>query len=517
MTKYQLPAKFSPQQTAFIDWCRTGSGSCILEAVAGSGKTTTLLGAVANITGQVAILAYNKKIADEIKNKLADLGIDWKKCEAGTVHSFGFRAYRKAFPKVKLDDYKVLNIIDVMIAKYSDPFLTEAEAQYGKFLTSYKGTISKLVSMAKQRAVGVLSNIDDISTYREIIEHYGICDDDLGSDKEIAIVNAAIKVLQESNAQTEIVDFDDMVYLPLIYKIRFWQYDFVIVDEAQDLSAARRALVRAIVKKGGRVAGVGDRHQSIYGFSGADNDSLDQLGRDFNAASFPLTVTYRCPKSVVNFSRKWVSHIEAHETAPEGTTSTITTDELMVRNDLDGSSAILSRVTAPLVNLAFKFIRAHVACKIEGRDIGTGLKKLATKWSTIKTISALEDKLEDYLAKETTKFLAKKQEAKLQILDDQISTLRTIMDQCRLEQKTRVDDVIFFIDELFSDNVKGILVLSTIHKSKGREFDNVFWLDRTGTCPSKWARQAWQLAQENNLCYVAATRARQNLIEVVPV
>jgi ATP-dependent exoDNAse (exonuclease V) beta subunit len=43
----------------------------------------------------------------------------------------------------------------------------------------------------------------------------------------------------------------------------------------------------------------------------------------------------------------------------------------------------------------------------------------------------------------------------------------------------------------------------------------VFWLDRAGTCPSKWARQAWQAEQENNLCYVAATRSMSELIEIL--
>lgn len=87
--------QFSPQQAAFLDWAANGRGSCVLEAVAGAGKTTTLLAAVERIQGQVAILAYNRKIADEIKGKLKARGIDFKKAQAGTVHSFGFAAFRK--------------------------------------------------------------------------------------------------------------------------------------------------------------------------------------------------------------------------------------------------------------------------------------------------------------------------------------------------------------------------------------------------------------------------------------
>ncbi len=114
------------------------------------------------------------------------------------------------------------------------------------------------------------------------------------------------------------IDFEDMVYLPLILKCRFWRHGVVMIDEAQDTNPARRALVRALVRKGGRVIAVGDRRQAIYGFTGADADALDLIKADFNCIEFPLTITYRCPKNVVAFAQQWVSHISADETAPEG-------------------------------------------------------------------------------------------------------------------------------------------------------------------------------------------------------
>jgi DNA helicase-2/ATP-dependent DNA helicase PcrA len=59
--------------------------------------------------------------------------------------------------------------------------------------------------------------------------------------------------------------------------------------------------------------------------------------------------------------------------------------------------------------------------------------------------------------------------------------------------------------------VKGdAVVLATIHKSKGLEAPRVFWLGRA-ECPAKWAKQDWQKEQERNLCYVATTRAQEEL------
>ena len=493
---------WSPQQQAFIDWAVTGRGSCVLEAVAGAGKTTTLLAAAEQMPGTVAIMAYNKKIADEIKGKLAKRGVDWKKAEAGTVHSFGFRAYRKAHPQVRVDEHKVRDILDRLVPP--------AHA-----LAGWRGEAAKLVGLAKQMALGIVGRADDYAAWMKMAEHFDVFDDDDDYVKPPVreVIELAQKALAESNQDLATIDFDDMVYLPLLLRLRFWQYDVVMVDEAQDTNAARRALVRAIVKKGGRVVAVGDRHQAIYGFTGADADSLDLIAQDFNCVKLPLTTTYRCPKSVVAFSKQWVGHIEAASTAPDGKVSTSTMEDFLGRTEFDGS-AVLCRTTKPLVALAFTLIRRKVPCRIEGRDVGERLKKLITRWK-VKALDALEDRLEAYLARETTKCLAKKQETKLAEIEDVVETIRVIVDQCRKENKHAVQDAADYVSAMFGDNVGGMLVLSTIHKAKGREWRRVFWLDRRGTCPSKWARQEWQQSQERNLCYVAATRAQEELIDLL--
>lgn len=498
----------SPQQADFLDWVSNGSGSCVLEAVAGAGKTTTLLEAVDRTGGGVAILAYNKGIAEEIKAKLAKRGVDWKTAEAGTVHSFGFRAYRKTFPKVKVEGYKLDNLVEAFTKRMS---VDELKAHP---LRLYKEGIIKLVGLAKQRALGVLGSIQDDSKWFDIIDHFDLFDEE--NESVLPGVVAAAKVLLEaSNAQTDVIDFDDMVYLPLIHKVRFWRQRWVFVDEAQDTNPARRALVRAMLAPGGRVVAVGDRAQAIYGFTGADADSLDLIARDFSAIRLPLTTTYRCPKAVVSFAHRWVSHIEAHESAPEGEVREIMVDDLFAINSLQQSSAILCRNTAPIVSLAFRLIRKGIPCRVEGRDIGQGLVKLATKWKAVKTLAGLETALVKWSDAQISRALAKRQEGRAQTIRDQVDTLAVIIDKCREEKNDSIQAVVSAIESIFADNVTTMLVLSTIHKSKGREWDTVYWLDRANTCPSKYARQAWQIEQENNLCYVAATRAKETLVEVI--
>jgi len=491
---------WSEQQSAFLDWAVNGIGSCVLEAVAGAGKTTVLLEAATKMAGSVAIMAYNKKIAVEIEGKLKKRGVDWKKAKAGTVHSFGFGAFRKFQPRVFVDEYKVSNIVENLLPE-NHP------------LNKYSDAVTKLVSLAKQTALGIFGSVEDTGEWFALADHFDVFESDNGPMQVEELVDFAKQALQASNKDLVRIDFDDMIYLPLLLRLPFWKYDVVMVDEAQDTNAARRALVRAMVKKGGRVIAVGDRHQAIYGFTGADADSLDLIANDFNCERLPLTITYRCPKNVVAFSQQWVSHITAAPTAPEGSVTATTLPEFMKRNDLNGEAAVLCRVTKPLVSLAFSLIRKRVPCKIEGRDIAAQIKKLITRWK-VGSLDALEDKLDEYLQRETTKLLAKKQEAKLATVEDSVETIRVIIDQCRSEGKETINDATQYVDSMFADEVTGILVLSTIHKAKGREWERVFWLDRANTCPSKWARQAWQQEQERNLMYVAATRAKAELIDL---
>jgi superfamily I DNA/RNA helicase len=260
---------------------------------------------------------------------------------------------------------------------------------------------------------------------------------------------------------------------------------------------------------------VGDPAQAIYGFTGADSNSLDLIAQDFNAVRMPLTITYRCPKAVVAVAQQWVSHISAADTAPEGIVSETTLDAFLTRNDLDGTSAVLCRLNRPLVSLAFALLRRRVACKIAGRDIGGGIKKLLGRWQ-VASLDALEDRLDDYLSKQTSKLLAKKQESRIAALEDLVETCRVIIQACRASGKYQVADAIVWVESMFTDE-KGLnlLLLSSIHKSKGREWEHVYWLDRDGTCPSKWARQAWQQEQEANLQYVCATRAKVELTDII--
>lgn len=505
-------AGLSDQQMEVIRWVLEDKGSLELRARAGCGKTFTLMKVVAAIAkfklGDVALMAYNKKIADELKVKLEQAGYDWKVAQAGTVHSFGFSAWRKVAPHVQIDDKKVRNIIREELVRYPDATIL-----------SYAGdAIAKMVSLAKQRAFGHLTDVGDTQAWMDIYDHFGI-ENDLTEDVDtIALVSACKQIYRISlNMCREVIDFDDMILAPLVFKARFWPKDWILVDESQDTNPARRALALAMLKpRTGRMIFVGDPAQAIYGFTGADSDSMNQLAKATNAKMLPLNVTRRCPKLVVEQAKRLVPDFVAHEDAPDGVVRSIEYDVLPAEN-LNKDDAILCRNTAPLVQTAYSLIAKGIACKVEGREIGQGLIKLARRWK-LKTLDKLLTKLEDYQARQTAKFMSRDQENRVQGVVDQVDCLRIVIGRCQSQNKHSIEDLVSDIENMFGTTPDGeqpkVLTLSTVHKSKGREWKRVYLLGRAKYMPSPYAKKDWQMEQENNLEYVAITRAMSELIDV---
>lgn len=487
-----MKLEFSVQQKAVFQWVKSGRGSAFVEAVAGAGKTTTIVEACKLMTGSVAFAAYNKKIASEIEAKSIEHNLG-DQVRVGTFHKFGFSAWRKVAGNVKLDARGKQDAIALELA--IPPELAEF--------------VSKLTSLAKNSAIGVWYEAEDLSQWKAIVEHHDLADDlEDPRDLPVAIGFAQEALKLSRKMARELIDFDDMIYMPVVTNCRVWQNDWLLVDEAQDINPARRALARKMLRPNGRAIFVGDRHQAIYGFTGADADAVDRITKDFGCSLIPLTTTYRCPKAVVEAAREYVDHIEAHSTAPEGIVSEAHEDDMIGKN-LTATDAILCRLTRPLVSTAFKLIRAGIACHVEGRDIGAGLLKLAMRWKRVKTIDKLRARLEDYLEHEVEKLTAKKQEVKAEAVQDRVETLFVLMDGCQT-----IDDLKGKIEQLFTDSEDGhqkTLTLSTVHKSKGREWQRVFVLGFAKFMPSKMARQPWQIEQEKNLIYVAFTRAQAEL------
>ncbi len=503
--KTGAPLLPSEHQIRVDDFVANGRGSAIVIAVAGSGKSTAIEYVLPSIPerSSVTILAFNKTIADELNVRLdrmrKSMGRDYRRFQAKTFHSLGVGAvaYRLGMPvrSLTISDKKMYDLAEKVLGEDTDLY------------TMYASFCVKLVGFAKGIGIGPLAHDTD-DTWYSLISHH-----DLTLDHEEATEDEAVgyarQMLDHSNkaAKGGFIDYDDMLYLPLLWNCKLWQNDWVIVDEAQDTSPVRRAMAKKALRPGGRSMWVGDPKQAIYGFTGASADAMELIRREFNAIELPLTVCYRCAQSVVVEAQEIVPYIEYAPASPVGLVDRdVDMKDVLAR--LDARDAILCRNTAPLVQTAFQLIAQGRGCVVLGRDIGAGLINLIKKMKA-RDIETLLYRIEEYRNREVTKFMGKGEETKAERVNDNCDCIVTLVDNLEETQRT-IAALIKRIEGLFSD-VSNVLTLATVHKAKGKEWKRVGIL-RPDLMPSKWARQQWQVEQEANLRYVAITRAKEELI-----
>lgn len=504
---------WSPFQTAIFDFIRFDTGSAIVEAVAGSGKTTTICEAIRYMRGSVCALAFNRSIAGELKERLAS----FPNVKAGTVHSIGKQAIEAANIAgwVKVDGDKLMWI-------WKDNLETKTN-------WTAKGNVCKLVTRAKDAGAGIDFRMDDVEAWRKLAEHFSIPTEMQSKDGEetFDIIALAIKLLNLSNkdfkpmknGKTMLrIDFSDMIYLPVLLNLPLHKFDFVVVDEAQDLNLTRRLFIQGISHAATRHLIVGDTYQAIYGFTGADAESMANMKKTFNCQTFPLSVSYRCASAVIEYAQTWMPIIEASPSAPLGSVTDADYTKAMetASDTFAPSDVILCRNNAPLVKTAMQFIRANIPCRMEGNDLTARLIDLAFEHKNANLLTVRQSVLET-TEDEVAAAMERGNNQKAGALNDMAETLVVFIDRA-IETGATFEEMISMIKGFFSDERDGekreLLTLSTIHKSKGREWNRVFWIDREKFQPSKFAKLEWELGQESNLCYVCATRAKRELVNL---
>lgn len=466
---------WSPYQQAAFDFLQQ-PGNLILRAGAGSGKTTTIVEMVRRSFGSTIFLAFNRSIADELKAR----GVN-----ARTFHSLVYSPVLRFKRARNAEPNKLRLIVDERLGD-TDRRL------YGSFMV-------KLVSLARQQGIGCL--IDDAEqNWIDLVDHHDL---ELENDNaEFArAIDLSRQLLAWSN-HDERVDFDDMLYVAVKEGITLPKYDFVYVDEAQDTNAIQRAILRKIMHENSRLIAVGDPSQAIYGFRGADSDSMDLIKQEFNCTELPLTVSYRCGRKIVEHAAQFGT-IEAAPSAIEGEVVAVGKWDL---NEFKANDLVICRVTRPLIAVAYRLMKARIPAYIMGREIGAGMVSLIKKLNA-KGIDNLIERLNIYTNREVEKAKAKKQEAKAATIQDKTECILFLIDSLKETDRT-VPELIRVIENLFTDKANAV-VLATIHKAKGLEARRVFWIDRGFKCYQP--KQEWQQQQETNLCYVAASRAKESL------
>lgn len=193
-----------------------------------------------------------------------------------------------------------------------------------------------------------------------------------------------------------------------------------------------------------------------------------------------------------------------HPTAPEGYVRSL---RFYAPSDFQPNSAILCRNTAPLVSMCYALLRRDIPCLILGKDIGKQLVSLVQKMMCT-NLEDLQTRLAVWREREVSRLIA--QDRSPEKIEDQYACLQFLISSMDENARTPAD-LCARIDLMFSDSGSaGKITLSSIHKSKGQEWQHIYILD-WDLIPSRYAKQPWQLVQERNLQYVAITRSKLTL------
>ncbi|TXH58632.1 MAG: hypothetical protein E6Q97_01875 [Desulfurellales bacterium] len=508
----------------------------VVEAAAGSGKTHTLVETARRCpSAQFVVIAFGKRNADELAAKLPP------NARASTAHSLGSRAWTETLggrgwaPEVAVGGHsrpgKIARIVD-------------AEVDKGRLPRWLRGKVERLVDLARMHGIvpGSISNspgsalVNDVlplcglrddtdDEWRMLMEHFDIYA--TGTTPEALIQSARTVLTTAIRYGHRIIDYTDMLYLPTLAQGSIWRLggEVLCVDELQDLDHLQRQMVLHLIGTGCLFVGTGDSRQAIFGWRGADADSMQKICQATNAMRLPLSICYRCPTSHLDRARALAPAIEARPDAPAGLFEVYDEDGRCVESNVGTigrqlsptqfrpGDLVICRAKAPLVRAAYDLLKNNVPTRILGKDLGRGLLAYVDAVRA-PNVTALLQKVESLTTKAIQRAADLDDDKAMEEAGDRRDVLVAVADSlAETDEWNNIDIYRERLLELFGDGEDRarVVTLSTIHRAKGAEADRVWWLDHTKPdLGITYKREAWRREAEC-LRFVALTRARQEL------
>lgn len=393
----------------------------------------------------------------------------------------------------------------VLVHKLASLLLTEdVKHEQLLMLTFSRAAASEF----KQRLIKLIGNA---AAYIEIKTFHSYCFDLLGRvgnlDDSNEVVSSAVENIKAGEIETSRVT-----------------KTVLVIDEAQDMNSNEYALVKILmdVNPDMRVILVGDDDQNIYGFRGASAQHMQELLSLPNAYKYELTENYRSKENIVDFANQWVNTIRQRMKSQPGfavrkgngviAVNQYIHDQLLVpvaeavgSTDLSGTTCVLTRTNDEAMLLAGLLNKSGIAARLIQSNDGFNMKNLYE-------LRMLDDWLLNaddtpVIQSETWEEAIKKMKLTLSRSSqlELVLALATRFDELNAKRKYKSDWSTFINESKLEDftHIRSDMVyVSTIHKAKGKEFDNVFLMLYDYTPKTD---------EEKRGVYVAATRAKNNL------
>lgn len=520
-------------QLAFLHEMQHGTGHLMGRARAGAGKTTTLVEGIRHLPPNATklVTAFNNEIAEELRRRLDGVpGVMVK-----TLHAVGLETIRlHRGGQVKVDRKRGRTHAKFAASAWKREQLSSGnglEQRKQAHALTRKGRrysdaemdqIWKDITWNLTKLTDFVKNVQppDKEAVAQIARNEGYTNPIVkAEDWADMVIDCLQRTVKEFEENHDLVDFSDMIYLPRKLNspgathegLKPIPYDYVIVDECQDMGPGQLWLAQRALKPGGRMIIIGDEKQAIYGWRGADKHAMPRMQKELGATVVSMETTYRCATSIVEYvqqSVKGLDDLKPRPNAPVGRAEPRTCSDLLGPMGAQPGDFVLSRLNAPLVALATHYLSHGIPVTISGKDIGQGLEALI-KESKARTNNALRSWIAKWLKSREQEIVGDHEDT----VDIDTEALAKVRDTAATIRgltfsQSSPASILMLLGRMFSNvDSADVITLSTVHKAKGRERDTVWVLD--------WTFMDRGKTQEgDNLYYVAATRARDELLLV---
>ena len=534
------------QQDILDFFLNNPQSNMLVNALAGSGKSTTACMLSEHSKTSDLYIAFNASVVEEFKKKIKN-----PKTKVMTMHSLaysimlynveqeskdsgekpkGFGSQRSK-RTVSLDNFKPHKILDEEITKRYGRYIEFAKRVFLKdnYVNLYNLCRLTLTDMSSNKDVSRL--IDD----HVLFLYYG---DEGYSAPDISEITSTLKILDtKSRQQFEtqgVIDFTDMLWITFNklkydnWEVPYWAlYTNIYCDEVQDFSNIQLNFLKFIKRTKGRYVFIGDFHQAIYNFAGANAQAFNQIPKMFAPVeTFDLPICYRCAKSHLSrVNREYGIPILPCDDAPLGFVKTI--DKNKISEYAKAGDMVISRKNKWIAEVVLDLARNGTPIFIEDKEMVVAIKRqiLSSKCTSVGTLEKFLQKVISNYNKKLFEIVSKNvregghEEERLEAVAetnskiDNTSFLLEILEGY-LENHASSDSVSKFsdfVDKLLNTTPSPDCVrLCSIHKAKGLEATNVFVLNEA-KINFDFRNSKEQNVQEKNLSYIATTRAKEGL------
>ncbi len=298
----------------------------------------------------------------------------------------------------------------------------------------------------------------------------------------------------------------------------------LVIDEAQDMDVHEFSLIKSLMAKNEemRVVAVGDDDQNIYTFRGADSKYFEQFIKEKNAAKYELVENYRAKRNLVEYTNKYAEQIRQRMKASTIVSVQKNNGNIRIVNysnenfvvpfvneilstDLSGTTGVLTKTNDEALKITGLLLKNGIPAKLIQTNDGFSLYDLLEIRSFIDDLGI--DKTTPIISSDAWNN-AKREFVKKNKKSSNYHVCKQLLvdfQETNPKVKYSSDFEIFIKESNLEDFIaqRGeTIIVSTIHKAKGKEFDNVFlMLDNFNANSDDSKRQL----------YVAMTRAKQKL------